>query len=97
MNFVVFTLESQINTDYKWINVSNEVKHREYSREISDKSQCLMRNYKSTTIAEILLSEMNLYYRPRHVVVYINNDSVIFVLSLSKSLRNTSISNKNQS
>ena len=34
MNFVVFTLESQINTDFE-INVSNEVKYIEYNGEIS--------------------------------------------------------------
>ena len=28
----------------KWIDVNNKVKHREYSREVSDKSQCLLRN-----------------------------------------------------
>ena len=41
--------------------------NREYSREVSDKSQCSLRNT-DTAIAEILLSEKNLYYRPWHVV-----------------------------
>ena len=27
-----FTLESQINTEYEWVDLSNKVKHREYSR-----------------------------------------------------------------
>ena len=43
----------------KWLDVSNKVEHRVYSRECSDISQCSLRN---TTIAEILLSEKNLWY-----------------------------------
>ena len=36
---VTFTLESQIKLilNMKWVDVSNKVKHREYSREVSNK------------------------------------------------------------
>ena len=51
----------------KWIDVSNKVKHREYSREV----RAIKVNvyWETTTIAEIPLSEKSLYYRPWHVVV----------------------------
>ena len=62
---VVFTLESQINTDYKMklMKLMKVMKWNieKYSREVSDETQSF--------IAEILLNKMNLYYRPWHVVV----------------------------
>ena len=66
MNFVIFTLESQINTDYemnrckyfviKW-NTENIVKKLAMKVNV---------NRENTTIAEILLSEKNLYSIPVH-------------------------------
>ena len=50
MNFDVFTLESQINTDYE-INLSNEVNIVE--------RQSLSRELQQSFIDEILLNKMN--------------------------------------
>ena len=64
----------------KWIDVSNKVKHRKYSREVSDKYV----HRENRTIDEILLSEKNLYYRPWHVVVVVDlliMAQLFFVLS----------------
>ena len=59
----------------KWIDVSNKVKQN-----IVEKLAIKVNvHWENTTIAEILLSEKKLYYRPWHVVdLLINNDSAIF-------------------
>ena len=66
MNFVelfICTLESQINTEYEWIDVTWWIKWT--TENIVDKLAIQVNVYwENTAIAEILLSKKNLYYPP---------------------------------